>query len=504
MNYRCMAASSAGLIAAATLGCAAEPAPPNILFFLADDCNADSLGALGCPIPDITPHADGLAREGMVFHNAFSTVAVCTPARATMMTGLLPHRSGCEGFEPIRADAVTANERLADAGYFISMFGKNGAYQPKDKYHVAFEWQSERGNRNPPKVEEFVRESIAKARAEGKPFFCHVNCADPHRPFFGTDEETREREKYPDRYGTPSRVIREDEIPLPAFLDEIPGVRTEVTQYFNCVKRMDDSLGAALKALRESGEADRTLVFVYAGDHGMSFPFAKSNAYLQSNRGALLVRWPGVVKPGCVDERHLVSTLDFTPTWLEAAGLSGIPGIDGRSLVQILKGGTQDGRDEVFCYYYRTGGEGAYPMRSIHTARDSFIWNIWSDGSAKYQAENMSGLTWKAMRDAAKSDPELRRRCEFYSLRVPEEYYVRDDAGQRNNRIDDPSCRARIKELQARLLDHLRQTGDPLADAFARRDDRAFMDELRAKTKASAADIANAKRQRKKQHAGTP
>ena len=476
---------------------AEDAKPPNILFFLADDCNADSAGVFGCPIPDITPNIDKLAGEGMAFRRAFSTVAVCTPVRATMMTGLLPHRNGAEGFEPIRDDVATVNERLHDGGYFIAMFGKNGAYEPRSKYHLALEWKSEQGNRNPPKVGEFVRETIVKAREEGKPWFCHINCADPHRPFFGSDGETRERTKYPDRYGTPSRIIGEKEVPLPPFLDEIPGVRTEVTQYFNNVKRLDDSVGAALKALAESGEADRTVVFVYTGDHGMAFPFAKSNAYLQSNKGGLVVRWPGVVRPGSVDDRHFVSTLDFTPTWLEAAGLPPISGIDGRSLVTLLKGGVQTGRDEVFCYYYRTGAENPYPMRSVHTARDTYIWNAWSDGDAKYRAENMAGITWKSMLEAAKNDPKIRQRCNFYSTRVPEEYFVHDDAGQRDNRINDPGSRARIDELRALLAKHLVETGDPLAEAFAKRDDKGFMDGVRAKIRSDTLEIARAKEAKK-------
>lgn len=497
MRLKILVAIASCLLAAGVTADAADPRPLNILFFLADDCNADSLGVFGCPIPDITPNIDKLAGEGIAIRNAFSTVAVCTPVRAAMMTGLLPHRSGCEGFEPIRDDAVTVNERLHSAGYFISMFGKNGAYKPADKYHVSLEWLSERGNRNPPKVGEFVRESIAKARAEGRPFFCHINCADPHRPFFGTADEKRERAKYPDRYGNPSRVIGEDEVPLPKFLDEIPGVRTEVAQYFNCVKRMDDSVGAALQALGESGEAERTLVFVYTGDHGMAFPFSKSNAYLQSNRGGLLIRWPGVVKPGSEDDKHLVSTLDFTPTWLEALGLPPIDGIDGRSFVPILRGESQSGREHVFCYYYRTGGEAAYPMRAIHTLKDSYIWNAWSNGQTKYRAENMSGLSWKAMREAATADPEVRRRCEQYLFREPEEYFVRSDEGQRQNRIADPERQGRIGELRDLLQTHLSKTGDSLAPAFKKRDDAEFMAALRKKIQSETEEISRSKKAKK-------
>lgn len=488
---------------AETAGAQRSPATapsPNILFFCADDCNADSLGAFGCPIPSITPNIDRFAAQAARFNHAYSTVAVCTPVRATMMTGLLPHRSGCEGFEPIRETVVTLNERLHQAGYFLSMFGKNGGYEPRRKYCLDLEWQSERGNRNPAKIAEFIRTTAGEASAAGKPFFCHVNCADPHRPFYGSAEAEQQTRKYPERAAVPSRVIKPEEVPVPPFLDDIPGVRTELAQYFSTVRRLDDSLGAALDALEQSGAADRTLVLFYAGDHGMSFPFAKSNNYLQSNRGGLIVRWPGVTKPGAVVSEAMVSTLDFTPTLLEAANAAPIEGIDGRSFVSLLKGEAQQGRDAVFCYYYRTAGEACFPMRAIRTRTDAYIWNAWSDGVATYKAENMSGLSWKSMVAAAKKDPALAARCDYYLHRAIDEYFEDTrDPGERDNRIADPASRSRIEQLQKQLLAHLERTGDPLAGYFPKRHDGAAMSQLLSEL-AGESTAAKAGKKRKQRH----
>jgi len=466
--------------------------PLNILFFVADDCEWDSAGIYGCPIRDITPNIDRLAAQGMRFMNAYSTVAVCQPVRMTMMTGLLAHHSGCEGFEPIHNGVTTLNECLHQAGYFIGMFGKNTHYEPHAKFCLDDEWQTERGNRNPAKVYEYVKEVVTRAKQAGKPFFCHMNCGDPHRPFFGSPEEKAAMKKNPVHYGTPSRIIQQNEVPVPPFLDDLPKVRTELAQYFNCVKRLDDSVGAALRALADCGADGDTLVVYYGGDHGMSFPFSKSNAYLQSNHGGLVIRWPDVVAANSVVAEPMVSTIDFTPTLLDAAKLPPIPHLDGRSFLPLLLGEKQDQRNDVFCYYYRTSGEGLFNMRAIHTRTDTYIWNPWSDGVAKYKAENMQGLSWKAMVAAGKTDEAMQTRCDYYLHREPEEYFVdATDVGQRKNRINDPACQARIRQLEDELQKHLTETGDPLAAWFPKRNDPAAMVQLRQELKTEQAkDIA--------------
>ncbi|MBM4156753.1 MAG: hypothetical protein FJ221_17250, partial [Lentisphaerae bacterium] len=245
------------------------------------------------------------------------------------------------------------------------------------------------------------------------------------------------------------------------------------------------ALGAVLHVLREEGFADDTLVIVYAGDHGMSFPFAKSNDYENSSRGALLIRWPGVTRPGSLDTHHLVSTLDFAPTLLDAAGLPPLPGIDGRSFLPAVKGETMAGWDRVFTFYNAAFGNNWLPMRSLRTRDRAYIWNAWSDGTREYRTENMSGLTWKAMVAAATTNPAVRARTDFYLRRVPEEFYdLTNDRCERRNLIGDPARQAEIESVRKELLALMRRTGDPFAEAFEHRERKDLVPEVLKQLKA--------------------
>jgi len=443
----------------------ASAAPPNVLFITADDMNYDSAGCYGCPIAGLTPNLDRLAADGMRFHYAYSTVAVCQPVREIMHSGLYPHRSGAMGFFPLRPEVRTLNQQLHDAGYLISMLGKNPHYQPAENFCV--DYSETRITRSPAQLATVTRKFLAMAREQKKPFFHHVNCTDPHHPFIGA--------KGPgDLAGgdPPSRWIKPDEITgVPGFLEDLPDVRREMAQYYTSIRRLDDCVGAVLQALKDEGADKNTLVMFYGGDHGMSFPFGKSNNYENSSRGALILRWPGVIEPGRVDRDHMVSTLDFTPTLLDATGLPPIAGVDGRSFLPALKGRKMAGWDRVFTFYNQSSGGKWLLMRCIRTLDRSYIWNAWSDGKMQYRAENMGGLTWKAMLAAAATHPDIKARADFYVYRVPEEFYdMSDDRFERHNLIADPARQAEIAKLRAELLAVMQRTGDPLADAFAHRD----------------------------------
>ncbi len=451
--------------AAAAVPTAPGPRPLNVLLLTSDDMNHDSVGCYGGQIKDLTPNIDRLAAEGMRFQYAYSTVAVCQPVREIMHTGLYPHRNGAMGFFPIKPEVRTLNQQLHDAGYLISMLGKNPHYQPAEKFCVDF--AETQISRSPAKLAEATRKFLALARQQSRPFFHHVNCTDPHRPFIGANGPN-------DLAGgdAPSRWIKPGEIgAVPGFLEELPEVRREVAQYFTNVRRLDDCVGAVLRALDESGERDHTLVLFYGGDHGMSFPFAKSNDYEDSSRASFILRWPGVIQPGRVDRDHLVSTLDFTPTLLEATGAAPLPGLDGRSFLPVLRGEHLPGWDRVFTFYNQSSGRNWLLMRCLRTKDRSYIWNAWSDGQMQYRAENMNGLTWRAMVKGAETNPAIQERVNFYLYRTPEEFYdMTDDRYERHNLIHEPSRQPEIEAMRRELLALLQRTGDPLAPALAQRD----------------------------------
>ncbi len=445
-------------------------APLNILFFTSDDMNYDSTGVCGGPIKDLTPNVDRLAAEGLRFEHAYSTVAVCQPVRQTMQTGLYPHRSGSMGFFPIKPEVRTLNQQLHDAGYLISMFGKGRHNQPSEKFCV--DVADDTISRQPSKLAKATRKFLRMAREQGRPFFHNVNCYDPHRPFIGMKGPDDLAEGEP-----PSRWIKPEEVTqVPGFLEDLPEIRRELAGYYTNVRRLDDTLGAVLDVLKEEGFAENTLVVFYGGDHGMSFPFGKSNDYENSSRGSFIIRWPGVTQPGRVDRDHLISTLDFTPTLLDAARLPAIPGIDGRSFLPVVKGGKMPGWDRVFTCYNAAFGNNWLPMRCVRTKDRSYIWNAWSDGTKKYHTENMSGLSWKAMLAAASGSPEIKARTEFYLHRVPEEFYdMTHDRCERVNLIAEPSRQIEIETMRQNLLALMQRTGDPFAEAFAHRDNKELV-----------------------------
>lgn len=438
----------------------------NIVLITADDMNYDSSDCYGGPIKNLTPNLDRLAAEGMRFQYAYSTVAVCQPVREIMHTGLYPHRSGCMGFFPLKPEIRTLNQQLHDAGYLISMFGKNPHYQPAANFCV--DYAETQISRSPEKLAEATKKFVNMAREQGKPFFHHVNCTDPHRPFIGADGpgDLAHGDK-------PSRWIKAEEITkVPGFLEDLPEVRQEMAQYYTSVRRLDDCVGAVLQAIDEAGARDNTLVMFYGGDHGMALPFAKSNDYENSSRGALILRWPGVIHPGTVDTVDMVSTLDFTPTLLDASGVPMIPDMDGRSFLPALEGKPMSGDwGKVFTFYNQSSGGNWLLMRCVRTKERSYIWNAWSDGKMQYHAENMSGLTWKAMLAASTGNPEIKTRTDFYLYRTPEEFYdMGDDRFERHNLINDPARQAEIETFRKELLSLMQRTGDPLAEAFAHRD----------------------------------
>jgi N-sulfoglucosamine sulfohydrolase len=174
----------------------------------------------------------------------------------------------------------------------------------------------------------------------------------------------------------------------------------------------------------------------------------------------------------------MVTTLDFTPTILEATKLPAIPNIDGRSFLPALKGEKMTGWDHVFTVYNSAFGNNWLPMRCMRTRDHSYIWNAWSNGTKKYQTENMAGLTWDAMTAAAKKNPAIKERTEFYTHRTPEEFYnLNNDPYERNNLIKSADSQAEIESMRKQLLTMMQSTDDPFANAFANRDNKELIQE---------------------------
>jgi N-sulfoglucosamine sulfohydrolase len=443
--------------------------PMNILLVTADDMDGATPGCFGGH-PAATPAIDRLAADGMRFNRAHVPIAVCQPSRSALLTGRWPHRNGAQGFEPIRPGVPVLTDLLRGAGYMCGILGKVEHLQPVAR----FGWDLVRTRddlgvgRDPGAYAAAAAALFAEAGQQQRPWFLMANTHDPHRPFHDSEQERamfdeRQRACIP----APSKTFGPQDVDVPGYLPDLPEVRQEIAEYQGSARRCDDVVEALLVALDAAGQRDETLV-VFLSDNGMAFPFAKANCYLQSTRTPLVVRWPGRTRPFSIDKQHFVSGLDLFPTLCEAARVQPPPDLDGRSLAPLIEGVDDAGRDHIVTTFHETSARQRFEMRAIQTGRRGYIWNHWSDGTRHYRAENMSGRTWSAMRDAADGDPALRARTEFYLHRMPEEFYDLDtDPHGLHNLIDDPNRAADIGDLRACLLDHLARTGDPLHETYS-------------------------------------
>jgi N-sulfoglucosamine sulfohydrolase len=439
----------------------------NFLLITADDMNYSSPGVFGCRIPGITPNIDRLASEGVRFLHAHVSAAICQPSRQAMMTGRYPHCNSAGGFNPIRDDVPTLQEQLHAAGYMLGILGKVPHLAPQGRFCWDTAWdQKDLGmGRDPNIYYQRTKTFFADAKAAGKPFFLMANSHDPHRPFAGSETEKGGGKKG-GAYPPASKYYKPEEVVIPGFLPDIPDVRREVAQYFTSVHRCDETVGAVLRALKEAGLEDSTLV-MFLSDNGMSFPFAKTNCYLTSTRTPWIVRWPGKVKPGATDEPHFISGIDFMPTILEAAGLPAVAGMNGRSFLPVLLGGEQPGRDLVFTEINTISSGASYPMRCVQGARFGYIFSAWSDGKRVFKNESQSGLSFKAMVAAAEKDTAIAERVKFFQCRTPEEFYdFQEDPDALHNLIGDPRYKDEIAKMRKALMDNMAATADPVLPAF--------------------------------------
>ncbi|HUS71650.1 MAG TPA: sulfatase [Sedimentisphaerales bacterium] len=453
---------------------------PNILFCIADDWSWPHAGIAGDKVVK-TPTFDRVAREGVLFKNAFVSSPSCTPSRGAIVTGQWHWRleEGGNLWSTLPAKFDVYPDILEQAGYHIG-FTRKGWAPGRDGPGGR--------KRNPagPRYKNF--QQFLKARPEGKPFCFWFGSSDPHRG-------------YKWQSGVKSGMKLED-VEVPACLPDSEHVRTDICDYYWEVQRFDTEVGELLKVLEENGELDNTLV-VISGDNGMPFPRCKSNLYDLGTNVPLAVRWPARVKDGRVVE-DFISLADLAPTFLEAAGLKPSSQMTAKSFLNVLTSG-KSGRVDPKRDHVLTGkerhvacqeiGMGGYPMRAISTYDFLYIRNFkpdrWPAGAPKGYAQPVDIVISRPLGtlygygdiDAApaksfmlkyRDDPKVKKLFELaFGKRPAEELYdLRKDPAQLNNVADKPEY-AKVKgRLAADLMAELKATKDPRVlgkgDAFDR------------------------------------
>ncbi|MGJ3241490.1 MAG: sulfatase [Opitutales bacterium] len=419
---------------------------PNILMILMDDLGWKDLGCYGSTFYE-TPRLDGLAREGLRFTDAYASCPVCSPTRASILTGRYPARVGVTQFIGGRAFG-----RLCDVPYFpflpptehtIAAALRAGGYQTwhVGKWHLGDEqtWPEQHGfdvNRGGcdwgmpkhgffapyqlphPDFEEGPEGEYLTDRLTGEAIALIRN-RDPDKAFFlnlwhyAVHTPIQAPEPLIEKYRQKAADLgldQQDPIEVgEAFpMEHKRHQRVERRRfqsdpvYAAMVENMDTNIGRVLDALEAEGLADNTLV-VFTSDNGglataegsptCNAPLAEGKGWMYEGgtREPFIVRWPGVVDSGRVTDSVTTST-DLYPTFLEAAGLEPIPEqhCDGKSLMPLLRGEAFD-RGPVYWHYPHYANQGGTPGCSIREGDWKLI-EFFEDGALElYQLSRDTG-----------------------------------------------------------------------------------------------------------------
>jgi len=456
-----------------------DESQPNLLVILTDDHRFDALGFLGHPFLE-TPHLDRLAAEGVHFANAVVTTSLCSPSRASILTGLFAHNHGVvDNYNPIPEGLVYFPAYLQEGGYETAFIGKwhmGGMIdhpQPGFDHWIAFKGQgvyfadpsqAKAKGRYVPQVsrdgfningdrvaqEGYITDELTgfatdwiDERDGDKPWMLYLSHKAVHADFLPSnrhagcyEDEPWERPKswfeMPEAFHDVPAWVRNQrnsrhgvEFAYYTDLD----LETYYKRYCETIRAVDDSTGLLLKLLEERGELDDTVI-LYLGDNGFLFGehglIDKRCAYDASVRIPMLLRYPREVEGGQTLSQ-VVANIDVAPTLLDFAGIAIPDHFDGRSMKALVTGESGEWRDYLLYEYY---WERNYPqtptMHAVLGERYKYIRHhgVW-DIDALYDREN--------------------------------------DPGERHNLIHDPDHAEIVEELNRRLFELLAESeGDSM------------------------------------------
>ncbi len=405
----------------------AEAAPPNVVFFLADDLGQRDLGCYGSTFYE-TPNLDRLAREGSRFTDAYAACPVCSPTRASIMSGQWPQRTGITDYigAPLQPDLWKRNTKLLPAPYAdrlaldlptLAKSLKSAGYATlfAGKWHLGPEgWWPENqgfdfnfggidrggpygGNKyfspygNPRLTDgppgEHLPDRLATEASKfmeankDRPFFVYLSFYDVHTPLMARDDLRKKYEEKRMRLGL--EVKWGSEAPRDVRLVQ------EHAVYAAMVDAMDQAVGKVLAKLDDLRLAENTVVIFTSDNGGLSTSEGSptSNEPLRAGKGwlyeggirePLLIRWPKVVKAGR-EINTPVSSPDFFPTLLAASGAKPQPNqtLDGVNLLLLLEGKSLPERP-LFWHYPHYGNQGSAPGAAIRRGDWKLI--KWAEG----------------------------------------------------------------------------------------------------------------------------
>ncbi len=415
-------AVAGGFVAAATPRVAAaqegKRRPPNVVLILVDDLGWTDLRCFGSRYYE-TPNLDRLAAQGMKFTNAYAACAVCSPTRAAVMTGRYPARLGVTDWIRARfqggrvpadrknpsgyvggrnhkvlcprnalwmeSEEITIAEALKPAGYVSCHIGKwhlgmDDHYPDKQgfDYNLGGCDYGQPPSYFDPYTNRRLQQGIPTLKPRRPGDYLTDREGDEAAAFI-TKHKGRPFFLYMAHYAVHTPIQAKKD--LAAKYEAKPKTNQKNAKYAAMVHSVDEAAGKIMKALDDAGVADNTLVIFTSDNGGLLGP--THNAPLRAGKGwpyeggirvPLIVRWPGVVKPGSMSHEP-VTSVDYLPTILHAVGIrrSSARAIDGVSLIPVLtgKGGLE--RDAIFWHFPHYRGRAIPPYSIIRAGHWKLI-----------------------------------------------------------------------------------------------------------------------------------
>ncbi len=485
-----------------SLAVASEAAERNVVFFITDD-ESPTLGCYGDPVA-ATPAIDEVARDGLIFRNAYATTASCSASRSVVMSGVHNHRNGQYGHQHNYHKFASFHDVvglslprvMSRAGYRTAQIGK---------YHVApeavfrFDTYLPGNSRSPVAMAENCREFITES-SDDRPFFLYFATSDPHRG--GGKDESSTRELKPDLFGNKPEggsypgveevFFDPEDVVVPAFLPDTPETREELAQYYQSCARIDSGVAKLIEILKGADLYDKTLI-VFTSDHGMAFAGGKTTVYEGGLRVPMVVRDPYQSKRGVTSDA-LVSHIDITPTLLDYAdGLDsktngpkdpidvdafwkerdeavkdnrdgGRPfdSYHGESWLHCLSDPEADHHDEIFASHTFHEIQMYYPMRVVHDGRYKLIWNIAHPLRYPFASDLWAASSWQAQWAKGMDAPYGNKTVGQYVQRPEFELFdIVADPEETTNLADSPGHAEQLETYKAKLKELQRQYEDP-------------------------------------------
>ncbi len=479
---------------------------PNILFIMSDDHAAHAISAYGSRI-NRTPHIDRLAREGVRLTHCYCTNALCTPSRATILTGQYGHVTGVREWQPLdNRRPVQLQKLLQAAGYSTAIFGKwhlgHGVTNHVDRVDnrgpgavpadpAGFDYWSllpGHGRYHNPElitptgravvpgyisdiITDQALEWLERRPAPEKPFFLCVHHKAPHRNWepgerykhLYADDEIAQPETFDDDYaGRPAAAAAKMRILGDLTPNDVKGVpppdlagpalknwyyQRYIKDYLRCVASVDASVERLLDYLDKTGQARHTIV-VYTSDQGFFLGdhgwYDKRLIYEHAVRMPFLMRYPDEIPGGTVRE-GLLTNLDFAPTLLDYAGIPAPAAMQGVSGRAMLRGMPPPDWQQSFYYrYWDHGGHHVCAHYGLRTPTHKLVYYHPAD------------VTWDGV---ANPEPRLTPYWELYDLV--------HDPNELHNAYGDPAQASHLARLHGELDRLQRHYGDtPLHAGF--------------------------------------